>query len=88
MSLGTGRYESDVRNSVTSTSLKTKLSNVINSATDTEGESVCRLQAHESQFLVAYADAYLGVSVLCLYGRFEKQRGTNLLFPFLLAHFF
>nr|XP_055157061.1 calcium-independent phospholipase A2-gamma isoform X2 [Nyctereutes procyonoides] len=36
VSLGTGRYESDVRNSVTSTSLKTKLSNVINSATDTE----------------------------------------------------
>ncbi|XP_008571857.1 PREDICTED: calcium-independent phospholipase A2-gamma isoform X2 [Galeopterus variegatus] len=36
VSLGTGRYESDVRNIVTSTSLKTKLSNVINSATDTE----------------------------------------------------
>ncbi|XP_059253055.1 calcium-independent phospholipase A2-gamma isoform X1 [Mustela nigripes] len=36
VSLGTGRYESDVRNSVTYTSLKTKLSNVINSATDTE----------------------------------------------------
>ncbi|XP_033050259.1 calcium-independent phospholipase A2-gamma isoform X3 [Trachypithecus francoisi] len=36
VSLGTGRYESDVRNTVTHTSLKTKLSNVINSATDTE----------------------------------------------------
>lgn len=36
VSLGTGRYESDVRNNVTHTSLKTKLSNVINSATDTE----------------------------------------------------
>ncbi|KAI5194324.1 calcium-independent phospholipase A2-gamma isoform X1 [Manis pentadactyla] len=36
VSLGTGRYESDVRNSMTYTSLKTKLSNVINSATDTE----------------------------------------------------
>ncbi|XP_068828773.1 calcium-independent phospholipase A2-gamma isoform X2 [Capricornis sumatraensis] len=36
VSLGTGRYESDVRNNVTYTSLKTKLSNVINSATDTE----------------------------------------------------
>uniref|UniRef100_F7I824 Patatin like phospholipase domain containing 8 n=1 Tax=Callithrix jacchus TaxID=9483 RepID=F7I824_CALJA len=36
VSLGTGRYESDVRNMVTHTSLKTKLSNVINSATDTE----------------------------------------------------
>lgn len=36
VSLGTGRYESDVRNSATYTSLKTKLSNVINSATDTE----------------------------------------------------
>lgn len=36
VSLGTGRYESDVRNAVTYTSLKTKLSNVINSATDTE----------------------------------------------------
>ncbi|XP_060052390.1 calcium-independent phospholipase A2-gamma isoform X2 [Erinaceus europaeus] len=36
VSLGTGRYESDVRNNVTQTSLKTKLSNVINSATDTE----------------------------------------------------
>lgn len=36
VSLGTGRYESDVRNNVTHTSLKTKLANVINSATDTE----------------------------------------------------
>ncbi|XP_021515595.2 calcium-independent phospholipase A2-gamma isoform X3 [Meriones unguiculatus] len=36
VSLGTGRYESDVRNNTTYTSLKTKLSNVINSATDTE----------------------------------------------------
>ncbi|XP_045421353.1 calcium-independent phospholipase A2-gamma isoform X2 [Lemur catta] len=36
VSLGTGRYDSDVRNTVTHTSLKTKLSNVINSATDTE----------------------------------------------------
>ncbi|XP_008828913.1 calcium-independent phospholipase A2-gamma isoform X2 [Nannospalax galili] len=36
VSLGTGRYDSDVRNSATYTSLKTKLSNVINSATDTE----------------------------------------------------
>uniref|UniRef100_A0A8D1RK29 Calcium-independent phospholipase A2-gamma n=1 Tax=Sus scrofa TaxID=9823 RepID=A0A8D1RK29_PIG len=36
VSLGTGRYESDVRNTTTYTSLKTKLSNVINSATDTE----------------------------------------------------
>ncbi|XP_007115070.2 calcium-independent phospholipase A2-gamma [Physeter macrocephalus] len=36
VSLGTGHYESDVRNTATHTSLKTKLSNVINSATDTE----------------------------------------------------
>lgn len=36
VSLGTGRYESDVKNTMTYTSLKTKLSNVINSATDTE----------------------------------------------------
>lgn len=36
VSLGTGRYESDVRNTATYTSLKTKLSNVISSATDTE----------------------------------------------------
>ncbi|XP_005377362.1 PREDICTED: calcium-independent phospholipase A2-gamma isoform X1 [Chinchilla lanigera] len=36
VSLGTGRYESDVKNNATYTSLKTKLSNVINSATDTE----------------------------------------------------
>uniref|UniRef100_A0A8C2LHS5 Patatin-like phospholipase domain containing 8 n=1 Tax=Cricetulus griseus TaxID=10029 RepID=A0A8C2LHS5_CRIGR len=36
VSLGTGRYESDVRNTTTYTSLKTKLSNVISSATDTE----------------------------------------------------
>ncbi|XP_033612783.1 calcium-independent phospholipase A2-gamma isoform X1 [Fukomys damarensis] len=36
VSLGTGRYESDVKNTTTYTSLKTKLSNVINSATDTE----------------------------------------------------
>nr|KAF6419157.1 patatin like phospholipase domain containing 8 [Rousettus aegyptiacus] len=36
VSLGTGRYESDVRNTMTYTSLKTKLSNVISSATDTE----------------------------------------------------
>ncbi|XP_007942448.1 calcium-independent phospholipase A2-gamma [Orycteropus afer afer] len=36
VSLGTGRYESDVKNTVMHTSLKTKLSHVINSATDTE----------------------------------------------------
>ncbi|KAM8766034.1 calcium-independent phospholipase A2-gamma isoform 3-T4 [Rhynchonycteris naso] len=36
VSLGTGRYESDVRSTMTYTSLRTKLSNVINSATDTE----------------------------------------------------
>lgn len=36
VSLGTGRYESDVKNAITYTSLKAKLSNVINSATDTE----------------------------------------------------
>ncbi|XP_023400308.2 calcium-independent phospholipase A2-gamma isoform X3 [Loxodonta africana] len=36
VSLGTGRYESDVRNTVMHTSLKTKLAHVINSATDTE----------------------------------------------------
>lgn len=36
VSLGTGRYVSDVKNTMTHTSLKAKLSNVINSATDTE----------------------------------------------------
>ncbi|EPY80798.1 intracellular membrane-associated calcium-independent phospholipase A2 gamma isoform 1-like protein [Camelus ferus] len=40
VSLGTGRYESDVRNTMTYTSLRTKLSNVINSATDTEVASL------------------------------------------------
>ncbi|MXQ85319.1 hypothetical protein E5288_WYG014449 [Bos mutus] len=45
VSLGTGRYESDVRNNVTYTSLKTKLSNVINSATDTEGFSISQHHA-------------------------------------------
>ncbi|XP_037744398.1 calcium-independent phospholipase A2-gamma isoform X1 [Chelonia mydas] len=36
ISLGTGRYESERKNSITYTSLKTKLTNVISSATDTE----------------------------------------------------
>nr|XP_006122563.1 calcium-independent phospholipase A2-gamma [Pelodiscus sinensis]XP_025040152.1 calcium-independent phospholipase A2-gamma [Pelodiscus sinensis] len=36
ISLGTGRYESERKNSITHTSLKTKLTNVISSATDTE----------------------------------------------------
>uniref|UniRef100_A0A8C8RS39 Patatin like phospholipase domain containing 8 n=1 Tax=Pelusios castaneus TaxID=367368 RepID=A0A8C8RS39_9SAUR len=36
ISLGTGRYESEKKNNVTYTSLKTKLTNVISSATDTE----------------------------------------------------
>ncbi|XP_026721978.1 calcium-independent phospholipase A2-gamma isoform X2 [Athene cunicularia] len=36
ISLGTGRYESEGRTSVTYTSLKAKLTNVISSATDTE----------------------------------------------------
>ncbi|NXV02744.1 PLPL8 phospholipase, partial [Cettia cetti] len=36
ISLGTGRYESEVKTNVTHTSLKAKLTNVINSATDTE----------------------------------------------------
>ncbi|NXX73617.1 PLPL8 phospholipase, partial [Urocolius indicus] len=36
ISLGTGRYESEGKSNVTYTSLKTKLTNVISSATDTE----------------------------------------------------
>ncbi|KAK7896377.1 hypothetical protein WMY93_021702 [Mugilogobius chulae] len=36
LSLGTGRYEEGVKNSATYTSLKTKLTHVISSATDTE----------------------------------------------------
>ncbi|NXH99726.1 PLPL8 phospholipase, partial [Pachycephala philippinensis] len=36
ISLGTGRYETEVKTNVTHTSLKAKLTNVINSATDTE----------------------------------------------------
>lgn len=36
VSLGTGRYENPAKNNVTYTSLKTKLTNVISSATDTE----------------------------------------------------
>ncbi|NXG20413.1 PLPL8 phospholipase, partial [Grallaria varia] len=36
ISLGTGRYENEVKTNVTHTSLKAKLTNVINSATDTE----------------------------------------------------
>ncbi|MGH0121122.1 UNVERIFIED_CONTAM: hypothetical protein FKN15_071982 [Acipenser sinensis] len=36
VSLGTGRYESEGKNNATYTSLKTKLTNVISSATDTE----------------------------------------------------
>lgn len=38
VSLGTGRLESLGKTGTTSTSLKTKLNNVISSATDTEGE--------------------------------------------------
>lgn len=43
VSLGTGRYETVAKtSSSTYTSLKTKLTNVISSATDTEGQtSVC-----------------------------------------------
>lgn len=37
VSLGTGRYESEGKTNVTYTSLKAKLTNVISSATDTEG---------------------------------------------------
>ena len=37
VSLGTGRYESAGKNNQTSTSLKAKITNVISSATDTEG---------------------------------------------------
>lgn len=39
VSLGTGRFETPGKNSTTYTSLKTKLTNVISSATDTEGKS-------------------------------------------------
>lgn len=39
VSVGTGRVENLGKNSATSTSLKTKLTHVISSATDTEGES-------------------------------------------------
>lgn len=38
VSLGTGRYETGSKNSATYTSLKAKITNVISSATDTEGE--------------------------------------------------
>lgn len=38
VSVGTGRVENLGKNSTTSTSLKTKLTHVISSATDTEGE--------------------------------------------------
>lgn len=38
ISLGTGRYESEGKTNVTYTSLKAKLTNVISSATDTEGQ--------------------------------------------------
>lgn len=38
VSLGTGRFENPGKNSATYTSLKTKLTNVISSATDTEGK--------------------------------------------------
>lgn len=38
VSVGTGRVESLGKNSATSTSLKTKLTHVISSATDTEGK--------------------------------------------------
>lgn len=41
LSLGTGRYETAGRNGTTYTSLKAKLTNVISSATDTEGEAPC-----------------------------------------------
>lgn len=37
LSLGTGRYETAGKNGTTYTSLKAKLTNVISSATDTEG---------------------------------------------------
>lgn len=49
LSLGTGRYETAGKNNTTYTSLKAKLTNVISSATDTEGEtspSVCMCAAH------------------------------------------
>lgn len=39
VSVGTGRVENLGKNSTTSTSLKTKLSHVISSATDTEGKT-------------------------------------------------
>lgn len=39
LSLGTGRYETVGKNSTAYTSLKTKLTNVISSATDTEGKA-------------------------------------------------
>lgn len=40
LSLGTGRYETAGKNSTTYTSLKAKLTNVISSATDTEGKTL------------------------------------------------
>lgn len=40
LSLGTGRYETAGKNGTTYTSLKAKLTNVISSATDTEGKTL------------------------------------------------
>uniref|UniRef100_G3NJC3 PNPLA domain-containing protein n=1 Tax=Gasterosteus aculeatus TaxID=69293 RepID=G3NJC3_GASAC len=45
VSLGTGRFETPGNNSTTHTSLKTKLTNVISSATDTEAEVHAMLDA-------------------------------------------
>lgn len=49
VSLGTGRFETTGKNSVAYTSLKTKLNNVISSATDTEGE--CRATVRMSMLI-------------------------------------
>lgn len=56
LSLGTGRYETAGNNSTTYTSLKAKLTNVISSATDTEGKTTqnvvwMRLTSHTQLFI-------------------------------------
>ncbi|XP_053575176.1 calcium-independent phospholipase A2-gamma [Bombina bombina] len=60
ISLGTGRYECAGKSNVTSTSLKTKLTNVISSATDTEDGPIYWQQSSAAKVSMVYkgADQY------------------------------
>lgn len=87
ISLGTGRYEGVVSSTATHTSLKAKLTNVISSATDTEGEHFFSSISFHSHWLYMF----LLVSHVCCKGwtvKITKKRHMSINCQFRLINYY